>query len=126
MKMDRQTDDVFTTFLLEKAAEAKKELKYNPSYFLGMLNSDGAYATVNKLLSSKTLSDGFTKLWEGGRLDLSIEALVLETEWGQFFDEQLLEQAEYKLKQVGYAYKRYEAGAEASMGERFSAQRNVV
>lgn len=49
-----------------------------------MLRSNGGYATVSKLLVSKTPSDGFTKLWEGGRLDLSIEALVVETEWGRF------------------------------------------
>mgnify|MGYP001274314251 CR=1 FL=1 len=106
--MDRLEDERFTRFLELKAAEAKQALKYNPNYFLAMLRSNGGYVTVNKLLVNKTPSDGFTKLWEGGRLDLSIEALVLETEWGRFFDEKLLEQAQYKLKQVGYECKRYE------------------
>lgn len=106
--MDRLEDEKFTRFLESKAAEAKQALKYNPNHFLAMLRSNGGYATVSKLLVSKTPSDGFTKLWEGGRLDLSIEALVVETEWGQFFDEKLLEQARYKLTQVGYEFTRYD------------------
>lgn len=64
--MDRLEDEKFTRFLESKAAEAKQALKYNPNHFLAMLRSNGGYATVSKLLVSKTPSDGFTKLWEGG------------------------------------------------------------
>ena len=42
-----------------------------------------------------------------------MEALVLETEWIRFFDEQLLKEAERKLKGAGYRYVRYVA-AESS------------
>ncbi|MGA7778571.1 MAG: hypothetical protein WCA85_12805 [Paraburkholderia sp.] len=111
--MDKHSNEWFTAFLREKAAEAKRDLKYDPRQFLSMLGADGGYLTVAKLVGGKNPSDGFVKLWESGRLDLSVEALVLETEWIRFFDEQLLKEAERKLKGAGYRYVRYVA-AESS------------
>lgn len=109
--MDKATDERFTVFLREKAAEAKRELKYDPRQFLAMLGADGGYATVSKLVGGRNPSDGFVKLWESGRLDLSVEALVLETEWIRFFDEQLLKEAERKLKAANYPFVRHAANA---------------
>lgn len=106
--MNKADDERFTAFLREKATEAKRDLGYDPKQFIGMLNADGGYATVSKLVGGKNPSDGFTKLWQKGRLDLSVEALVLETEWIQFFDEQLVKHAERKLKAVEYKYLRFE------------------
>lgn len=105
--MDKQSNERFTAFLREKAAEAKRELKYDPRQFLSMLGAEGGYSAVTKLVGGKNPSDGFVKLWESGRLDLSVEALVLETEWIRFFDEQLLKEAERKLKGAKYHYVRY-------------------
>lgn len=107
--MDKHSNERFTAFLREKAAEAKRELKYDPRQFLSMLSAEGGYSTVTKLVGGKNPSDGFVKLWECGRLDLSVEALVLETEWIRFFEEQLLKEAERKLKGAGYRYVRYVA-----------------
>lgn len=72
-----------------------------------MLANLGGYQTAVKLLSDPRLSDGFTKLWEHSRLDLSVEALAVETEWRSAFDPALLTQAEKKLSAAGYRFKRH-------------------
>lgn len=107
--MNKGQDAKFTAFLREKAAEADKALKYRPNYFLGMLSSDGGFHTASRLLAAPKVSEGFTRLWESGRLDLSVEALVVESEWREHFDQALLGRAEKVLQKANYAFKRFEA-----------------
>lgn len=114
--MTPSEDLSFTAFLRQKALEAQ-ELGYRPNQFLGMLGSEGGYLTVLKLLSKRTPSEGFTKLWELKRLDLTVEALVVESRWRSKFDDQLLMKAERLLSDVGYRYKRYESGSVESLGD---------
>lgn len=109
--MNKQQDAAFTLFLREKAMEADKTLKYRPNYFLGMLSSDGGFHTATRLLAASKVSEGFTKLWEAGRLDLSVEALVVESKWRAHFDPVLLARAETVLKKAGYQYHRFDVEA---------------
>lgn len=102
MPMTPMEDEEFTTFLRGKAMEAQTELNYRPALFLQMLGSAGGYRTVSNLISQQKPSDGFTKLWEGGRLDLSVEALVTESKWRRCFEGNLLLAAETRLRQAGY------------------------
>lgn len=105
--MNKNQETQFTAFLREKAKEADRAIHYRPNYFLNMLETDGGLRTVLKLLSANQVSKGFTKLWEHGRLDLSVEALVVESEWQQAFDPLLITLAEKKLKNVGYPFTRW-------------------
>ncbi|WP_066738181.1 hypothetical protein [Cupriavidus sp. D384] len=107
-KMDRATDESFTAFLREKAAEAKRDTGYPPNQFIKMLNADGGYATASRLLAAKNPSDGFVALSTKHRLDLTVEALVLETKWIAYFDDLLLKEAERKLKGANYKFVRYQ------------------
>lgn len=107
--MDKNQDAKFTNFLREKAKEAELTMHYRPTYFLGMLESEGGYRTALRLLSAKNVSEGFIKLWENRRVDLSVEALVVESEWRQAFDPALLARAEKKLKDVKYPFIRWGA-----------------
>ena len=104
--MTNAEDAAFTEFLLQKAAEAEG-LGYRPALFKQMLAAQGGEATVRQLLSKGKPSDGFTRLWELGRLDLTVEALVVEAQWRRFFDPILLQQAERLLTQSKYAFTRY-------------------
>lgn len=106
--MDKEQDAMFSNFLREKAAEADRALKYRPNYFLNMLSAEGGFHTASKLLAAPKVSDGFTRLWQAGRLDLSVEALVVESEWRTYFDPILLDRAETVLTKVGYPFKRYQ------------------
>ena len=79
-----------------------KDAGYNATYFLRMLNELGGVATARKLVGSPTPSDGFTKLWEMGRLDLSVEALVLDARWKGLFSDQEQAAARRRLTDYGW------------------------
>ena len=57
---------------------AKKELGYNASRFLQILLREGGLKTAKKLISKDGGTYGFEVLWEHRRLDLSVEAHVLQ------------------------------------------------
>jgi hypothetical protein len=60
---------------------AKRELSYNATRFVQMISEQGGLTTVKQLLWSSTPSEGLTTLWECRRLDLTVEAHVLKTEF---------------------------------------------
>ena len=64
---------------------AKGEVNYHATYFRSMLSEYGAVATARKLLSAPAVSDGFAALWERGRLDLTVEALVIQERFADLF-----------------------------------------
>ena len=55
--------------------EEAKGFGYYPTYFLRMVEVKGGVSAAKELLHGSQLSDGFVRLWEEGRLDLSVEAL---------------------------------------------------
>ncbi|SEL36670.1 GmrSD restriction endonuclease domain-containing protein [Rhodococcus maanshanensis] len=82
---------------------ARREARYNATYFRSMLADIGPLATAKKLLASPTVSDGFADLWERGRLDLTVEAQVLDPRFAPLFSEEELDAARRRLKQFDYA-----------------------
>lgn len=105
--MDARANEEFTQHLMG-AVKVAEELGYRPHRFKGMLNADGGYQTVNKILASGKPSDGFTRLLELRRIDLTCEAIIVESKWRQYFDEDLVARAEHLLRQVGYPFKPYQ------------------
>lgn len=83
---------------------ARSEAGYTPSYFLGMLAELGALGTARKLLHAPAVSDGFANLWERGRLDLTVEALVVRPEYAHLFTGEELDRARGRLEQFGYRF----------------------
>ncbi|TVT56346.1 DUF262 domain-containing protein [Amycolatopsis rhizosphaerae] len=81
---------------------AKKEANYTAGYFLSLLAEHGALATARKLLHAPAVSDGFAALWERGRLDLTVEALVIDPRFAGLFTEAELDMARRRLQQFGY------------------------
>ncbi len=76
---------------------AKVEAKYNATRFLEMLVNDGGLATAHKLLAADHVSDGFSALWEAGRQDLTVEAVVLQPEFRSLFSDTELRTARERL-----------------------------
>lgn len=111
--MTPNEDIAFSEFLRQKVAEAEA-LGYRPTQFKQMLGAQGGDATVRQLLAKGKPAEGFTRLWELGRLDLTVEALVVETKWRPFIDPVLVQQAEHLLTQSGYRFTRYAGEAPAS------------
>jgi Protein of unknown function DUF262 len=80
----------------------RAEADYNAAHFLTMLSQYGPQETAHKLLSSPAISDGFAELWERGRLDLTVEALVIDPSFSELFIENEVEVARRRLEQFGY------------------------
>jgi hypothetical protein len=108
--MDREQNDAFTEHLRDAARIVQRDI-YTPRTFLKMLTAHGGFETVKRILSSSGFSEGFEKIERAKRVDLTCEAIVVESPWRSCFDEDLLALAERRLRQVGYAFKRYEGPA---------------
>ncbi|NVN50339.1 DUF262 domain-containing protein [Mycolicibacterium hippocampi] len=80
----------------------RAEAGYNASYFLNMLSQYGPHDTARRLLASPAMSDGFAELWERGRLDLTVEALVIEPQFQALFSEDETAIARRRLSRFGY------------------------
>ena len=79
-----------------------KRLKYIASYFLQMVTEKGGYMTAKQLIHTNTPSEGFTKLWELKRLDLSVEAHVLKPEYNLLFTDEERQICQTRLSEYGY------------------------
>lgn len=81
-----------------------QEIGYNPARFLQMLSEHGPVATAIQLVMAKDYHEGFAKLWELGRLDLSsVEAaIILREPHRNLFPSEVLERAQQKLQEVGF------------------------
>lgn len=63
--------------------------------------------TAKYLINAERPSDGFTHLYERGRLDLTVEAMVVENpQWHPLFTEAELERARRRLRAYGYKLAR--------------------
>lgn len=71
-----------------------------------MLSEHGGVETARRLIMASTPSDGFTHLYLQHRLDLTVEAAVVEPEFGPLFDEDVLDQARRRLQEYGYGLGR--------------------
>jgi len=77
-------------------------LGYKPQAFITMMITDGTVNAVKKLINSSKIPDGFVKLWEMNRLDLSVENIIQEIEWEELFTEDERNKAKKRLKDYGY------------------------
>ncbi len=95
-------ESAFQEAMIEIHEKAKTECRYNASRFLQMVLERGGLPTARYLLHASGLSDGFTALWECGRLDLTVEAYVLKPEWRELFTEEERKIATKRLTDLGY------------------------
>lgn len=93
----------FDVALFSIYERARSETGYNATIFLRMLNDKGGLSTAKYLINTPNPSDGYTRLYERGRLDLTVEAMVIEnSRWHGLFTEEELGKARRRLKQYGY------------------------
>jgi hypothetical protein len=76
--------------------------RYRPTYFLRMLKNYGPVSTTTQLATADKFHEGFTKLWELGRLDLTVEAIMLRDPYSALFPKEVLAKASSRLKALGY------------------------
>lgn len=66
-----------------------------------MIRNQTAFETARLLVNETVLSNGFLRLIEVNRLDLSIEHLILRDPYNQLFDEETKANARRKLRDNG-------------------------
>ncbi len=81
---------------------AKRDLDYNATRFIQMVSEHGGVEAARHLLRAPNVSDGFTTLWERGRLDLSVEAHVLRPEYAELFTRAERDVAAERLRAYGF------------------------
>ena len=97
-----ELEQQFHRAMIQVYENAKHYCKYNATYFLQMLSEKGGLATARFLVATDKPSDGFTKLWECQRLDLTVEAVMLNPDYAELFSEEELTMAKERLQQYGY------------------------
>lgn len=100
--MNNSLHDAFHQKMVEVYERAKTECHYNAVRFHQMVQQDGGLATAKKLLASKQHPEGLTRLWELKRLDISMEATLIQEPWCTLFSPEELEVAKKRLKELGY------------------------
>ena len=89
----------FHADMLNIYENAKRECSYNATRFLSMVYERGGVGAARQLLAAPIISDGFVRLWELGRADLTVEALVLRPEYEPLFTDEERSIAKRRLGQ---------------------------
>jgi hypothetical protein len=82
---------------------AKAEARYNASRFLAMVNEHGGLEAAQILLRAPAVSEGYTALWDRQRLDLTVEAVILEKKWWPLFTDAERRAAVRRLRDYQYS-----------------------
>lgn len=77
---------------------ADQEINYRPTRFLQMLSEKGGVETALSLVAKSEVTEGFIRLWENRRLDLS----VLEDDYRELFDNDIRKICANRLREYGY------------------------
>jgi len=100
--MPSQLEQQFHKEMIALYHRAVAECDYRPTRFLQMVTERGGLAAAKDLLRASRPAEGLTILWEHGRLDLSVEALICRTPWSTLFTADELAIARKRLQELGY------------------------
>ena len=101
--MPKPLEIEFHEAMLDIYRRAKSEAKYNAQRFLQMVIDHGGIEAARMLIHADTVSDGYTALWERGRLDLTVEAMILGSEqFHPLFTKDELAICSRRLTEYGY------------------------
>jgi hypothetical protein len=99
---DESLEQAFHAAMVEVYQRAKREAGYHATYFIQMVSESGGLATARYLLHASGVSEGFTALWERRRLDLTVEAVVLQERFAPLFSDEERRIARARLREYGY------------------------
>lgn len=96
----------YTSFLLNLCNEVKKETEgeYNPMKFRGLAAAQGGVWATLRVILGKEHDLGCARMWEFGRLDLSVEAqLLAHDKFHSLFKEVVLDICKDRLGEYDYS-----------------------
>ncbi len=96
-------EEQFHEEMLNIYRRAKSEAGYNANIFLRMVVERGGLGTAKYLLHTSEISEGYKALWERGRLDLTVEAVMLDSKWRPLFNDQERQIAIARLRKYEYS-----------------------
>lgn len=105
--MPSEVERRFHIDMVAGAERLKREIGYNPTRFTQMVGEHGGVKAARHLLRGRDASDGFTTLWEHGRLEASVEAFVLLPWYRDLFTEAEVETAERRLTEHRFDIGRF-------------------
>lgn len=101
--MTGELENRFDAAMMDIYRRAKAEVHYNATRYFQMLSEHRGLETARILLHSPGVSEGYTALWERGRLDLTVEALIHDhPEFHALFTDAERETARRRLEEYQY------------------------
>jgi len=82
--------------------KADRECGYRATRFLQIIANKGPLLAAKELIHKSGGTEGFEKLWEFGRLDLSLEALIISGKYDSLFTDDEKELCRKRLRDYGY------------------------
>src|ERR1019366_3032169 len=96
-------EDDFDKRMQEVYRAGKIEARYSAPLFASKLRELGGLETAPRFIHSPGVAPGFTSLWERKRLDLTVEAVILEeTKRHPLFTAEEIEICRKRLRGYGY------------------------
>lgn len=81
------------------------QYNYKEAGFFQMIQTDGAIRTAKEIINKADVTEGFIKLAEDNRLDLSLEAIVIKDKYKEVFTNEERKICLKRLKKYGYKEK---------------------
>jgi hypothetical protein len=100
--MTSELEKAFDDAMLDLCKRTKAETGHDSKTFLSMIMDHRGRRTAQILLHSPAVQEGFTAVWMVGRLDLTVEALILQDQWSTLFTAEELAIAVKRLREHGY------------------------
>jgi hypothetical protein len=88
--------------MVDTYERAKSEAGYNSTTLLRMISEHGGVEAAKRIIAIPHISEGFSALWERGRLDLSVEAQMIDPRFAQLFTDKEIDTARRWLEQFSY------------------------
>ena len=80
----------------------KRDIGYNATRFIQLVSQKGGLQAAKQLIAKEGGTYGFEVLWENKRLDLSVEALVLNPEYETLFTDEERMLCKDRLEKFGH------------------------
>ncbi|MEQ1698540.1 MAG: hypothetical protein ABMA25_00425 [Ilumatobacteraceae bacterium] len=101
--MTDELEQEFHRAMVNTYEVAKRDVHYNATRFIQMIAERGGLGAAHQLVHASAVSEGFTRLWEVDRLDLSVEALIHDNHrFAVLFSASERRIAERRLTEYGY------------------------
>jgi len=106
-----ELEEQFRDALLEAYRVAARDCGYHGNYALRMVGELRAVNAAKRLINAPAPANGFTRLGDCQRLDLTIEAISLRAEFAPLFSPEEQQMARNRLRDHGYDPEGQQAGA---------------